>query len=69
MPSNTRKPDGKRRTARRPEIVVKAGNDGEHIMLSVADHGPGIPKPTAAAWSNASCVWSKAGRSPAPGWA
>ncbi len=25
------------------EIVVQAGNDGERIMLSVADHGPGIP--------------------------
>jgi len=25
------------------EIVVKAGNDGERIMLSVADRGPGIP--------------------------
>jgi signal transduction histidine kinase len=25
------------------EIVVKAGNDGERITLSVADHGPGIP--------------------------
>jgi signal transduction histidine kinase len=24
------------------EIVVKAGNDGERISLSVADHGPGI---------------------------
>jgi signal transduction histidine kinase len=26
------------------EIVVKAGEDGEHIMLSVGDHGPGIPE-------------------------
>jgi signal transduction histidine kinase len=26
------------------EIVVKAGNDGERIMLSVADRGPGIPE-------------------------
>ena len=25
------------------EIVVRAGNDGERIMLSVADRGPGIP--------------------------
>jgi len=25
------------------EIVVKAGNDGDRIMLSVADRGPGIP--------------------------
>jgi signal transduction histidine kinase len=25
------------------EIVVKAGNDGERITLSVADRGPGIP--------------------------
>jgi signal transduction histidine kinase len=25
------------------EIVVGAGNDGERITLSVADHGPGIP--------------------------
>ena len=28
----------------RPEIVVAAGNDGERIALSVADHGPGIPE-------------------------
>jgi len=26
------------------EIVVRAGNDGERIMLSVADRGPGIPE-------------------------
>jgi len=26
------------------EIIVKAGNDGERIMLSVADRGPGIPE-------------------------
>jgi signal transduction histidine kinase len=26
------------------EIVVKAGNDGERIALSVADRGPGIPE-------------------------
>jgi len=25
------------------EIVVRADNEGERIMLSVADHGPGIP--------------------------
>ena len=25
------------------EIVVRAGNDGERIAISVADHGPGIP--------------------------
>jgi signal transduction histidine kinase len=27
----------------RSEVVVSAGNDGDHIMLSVADRGPGIP--------------------------
>jgi signal transduction histidine kinase len=26
------------------EIIVKAGNDGERILLSVADRGPGIPE-------------------------
>ena len=26
------------------EIIVRAGNDGERIMLSVADRGPGIPE-------------------------
>jgi signal transduction histidine kinase len=26
------------------EIIVKAGNDGDRIMLSVADRGPGIPE-------------------------
>jgi signal transduction histidine kinase len=26
------------------EIIVKAGNDGDHITLSVADRGPGIPE-------------------------
>ncbi len=28
----------------RAEIVVAAGNDGDRIALSVADHGPGIPE-------------------------
>jgi signal transduction histidine kinase len=28
-----------------PEIVVKAGADGERITLTVADHGPGISEP------------------------
>ncbi len=37
------RPDGKLNGAP-TEILVKAGHDGEHIMLSVADRGPGIPE-------------------------
>jgi signal transduction histidine kinase len=36
-------PDGKLNGAP-AEIIVKAGNNGERIMLSVADRGPGIPE-------------------------
>jgi hypothetical protein len=36
-------PDG-RVNGEPSEIVVKAGNDGERITLSVADRGPGIPE-------------------------
>jgi len=36
------RPDGKANGAP-AEIVVKADNDGDRIMLSVADRGPGIP--------------------------
>jgi len=35
-------PDGKLNGAP-AAIVVKAGNEGERITLTVADHGPGIP--------------------------
>ena len=35
-------PNGKANGAR-SEVVVSAGNNGDHIMLSVADRGPGIP--------------------------
>jgi signal transduction histidine kinase len=27
-----------------PDIVVRALNEGDHILLTVADHGPGIPE-------------------------
>jgi signal transduction histidine kinase len=37
-------PNGKALNGAPAEIVVKAGNDGERIALSVADHGPGIPE-------------------------
>ncbi len=36
------RPDGKV-NGMPTEVVVKAGQDGERITLSVADHGPGIP--------------------------
>ncbi len=36
------RPDGKV-NGTPAEVVVKAGQDGERITLSVADHGPGIP--------------------------
>jgi signal transduction histidine kinase len=34
---------GKQLNGEPAEIVVKVGNEGERIMLSVADRGPGIP--------------------------
>ncbi|HTP92843.1 MAG TPA: ATP-binding protein [Xanthobacteraceae bacterium] len=37
------RPNGKMNGAP-AEIIVGAGNDGERIALSVADHGPGIPE-------------------------
>ena len=52
-----------------PEIVVKAAGEGDRILLTVADTGPGIPEPTARAWSSASCGSSRAARSRARGWA
>jgi signal transduction histidine kinase len=37
-------PNGKPASGTPAEIVVKAGNDGERIAISVADRGPGIPE-------------------------
>jgi len=37
-------PKGTRVNGAPAEIVVKAGNEGERIALSVADRGPGIPE-------------------------
>ena len=37
-------PNGKLLNGAPAEIVVKAGNEGERISLSVADRGPGIPE-------------------------
>jgi signal transduction histidine kinase len=37
-------PNGQQMNGVPAEIVIKAGNDGERIALSVADHGPGIPE-------------------------
>jgi signal transduction histidine kinase len=37
-------PNGTHANGTPAEIVVKAGNDGERIALSVADRGPGIPE-------------------------
>jgi signal transduction histidine kinase len=37
-------PNGAHANGTPAEIVVKAGNDGERIALSVADRGPGIPE-------------------------
>ena len=48
------------------EIVVRAGDDGERIALSVADRGPGIPRPIAGASSSGSCGSSRAARRRAP---
>ncbi len=49
------------------EIVVKAGNEGDRIALRSRITVRAFRKPTAAAWSSASCGSSKAGRSRAPG--
>ena len=36
------RPDGKANGAR-AEVLIRAGNEGDRITLSVADRGPGIP--------------------------
>jgi signal transduction histidine kinase len=38
-------PHGEAVNGATPEIVVKAMNEGERILLTVADNGPGIPEP------------------------
>jgi hypothetical protein len=37
-------PDGEKVNGEQPEIVLRALNEGERILLTVADHGPGIPQ-------------------------
>jgi signal transduction histidine kinase len=37
-------PKGGEINGTKPEIVVRAVNDGDRITLTVADHGPGIPE-------------------------
>jgi hypothetical protein len=37
-------PDGEKVNGEQPEIVVRALNEGDRILLTVADHGPGIPQ-------------------------
>ena len=55
------------RTASGAEIVVRAINEGDQILLTVADSGPGIPQAIAPAWSNASYASSRAARCRVPG--
>jgi signal transduction histidine kinase len=38
------KPDPTAINGTQPEIVVRALGDGEHIMLTVSDSGPGVPE-------------------------
>lgn len=38
------KPDKSAINGAKPEIVVRALSDGDHIMLSVSDSGPGVPE-------------------------
>ena len=52
-----------------PEIRVKAAGEGDRILLTVADRGPGIPEADRVrVRSSASCGSSRAARSRAPGW-
>jgi signal transduction histidine kinase len=44
-------------------VTVSASRDGDQVVITVADHGPGIPRPSARGRSNASCGW----RARAPG--
>jgi signal transduction histidine kinase len=41
-------PQGEAINGATPQIVVKAMNEGERILLTVADNGPGIPEPDRA---------------------
>lgn len=56
------------REGERPEIALTGRVEGEKVVITVADHGEGIPRKTARASPSASSASIPAAPSPATGW-
>jgi signal transduction histidine kinase len=66
-PSSVVQPLDPAAAARTREILIEARREGDHVLLSVTDHGPGIPEGTASTRWSGSCGWRRAGRCRVPG--
>lgn len=51
-----------------PQITLTGTSEDDKVVITVADHGAGIPPRTAAASPNASSASTKAARSRATAW-